>query len=173
MAAKTLRLAIGLALLTLSACVAPPQAPPPPAAVSTPPPPRPAPPPPPPPANWRDRPLTSGDWSYHRTATGGEALYGNDPEAPRLALRCVRASGQVLLAWPGVATAALVIRTTETAATRNGQLTTTELQLAFPARDPLLDQMAYSRGRFMLTAGNETLILPSWPEIARVIEDCR
>lgn len=172
MAAKTLQRAIGLSLLTLSACVAPPEAPPPPAPVSAPPPPRPAP-PPPPPADWRDRALTSGDWSYRRTATGGEALYGNDPAAPRLALRCVRASGQVLLAWPGVATATLAIRTTETAATRTGQLTTTELQLAFPARDPLLDQMAFSRGRFMLTAGTATLILPSWPEIARVIEDCR
>jgi len=34
--------------------------------------------------------------------------------------------------------------------------------------------MAFSRGRFALeTAGQETLYLPSWPEISRVVEDCR
>jgi hypothetical protein len=40
-------------------------------------------------------------------------------------------------------------------------------------RDPLLDQMAYSRGRFMLAAGGQELIVPAWPEVARVVEDCR
>lgn len=41
-------------------------------------------------------------------------------------------------------------------------------------RDPLLDQMAFSRGRFTLeVAGLPALYLPSWPEVSRVIEDCR
>lgn len=45
---------------------------------------------------------------------------------------------------------------------------------AVPVRDPLLDAMAFSRGRFALeTAGLPTLYLPSWPELSRVIEDCR
>lgn len=40
--------------------------------------------------------------------------------------------------------------------------------------DPLLDAIAFSRGRFMLeTPGNPPLYLPSWPELARVVEDCR
>ena len=43
-----------------------------------------------------------------------------------------------------------------------------------PARDPALDAIAFSRGRFALeTAGLATLYLPSWPEISRVVEDCR
>jgi hypothetical protein len=42
------------------------------------------------------------------------------------------------------------------------------------ARDPHMDQIAFSRGRFLVdVAGQTRLVLPSWPEIARVIEDCR
>lgn len=45
---------------------------------------------------------------------------------------------------------------------------------SLPASSPSLDQLAYSRGRFILLAqGMQTLIVPVWPEIARVIEDCR
>jgi hypothetical protein len=47
------------------------------------------------------------------------------------------------------------------------------MELALPATDPLLDQIAFTRGRFMLAAGTLELILPAWPEIARVVEDCR
>ena len=42
------------------------------------------------------------------------------------------------------------------------------------ARDPLLDAMAFSRGRFAVeTAGLAPLYIPSWPEVSRVLEDCR
>jgi hypothetical protein len=42
------------------------------------------------------------------------------------------------------------------------------------ADDPLLDALAFSRGRFAVeTAGAPTLIVPAWPELARVVEDCR
>lgn len=44
----------------------------------------------------------------------------------------------------------------------------------FAARDPLLDAMAFSRGRFAVEVnGLPTLYLPAWAEIGRVIEDCR
>lgn len=40
--------------------------------------------------------------------------------------------------------------------------------------DPLLDAMAFSRGRFAVEVnGLPTLYLPAWAEIGRVIEDCR
>jgi len=46
------------------------------------------------------------------------------------------------------------------------------IQLA--AYDPLLDALAFSRARFaVVAAGSPPLVLPAWPEIARVIEDCR
>lgn len=45
---------------------------------------------------------------------------------------------------------------------------------SFAARDPLLDAMAFSRGRFAIQSdGLPTLYVPSWPEIGRVLEDCR
>jgi hypothetical protein len=48
------------------------------------------------------------------------------------------------------------------------------IAVSFDANDPLLDAMAFSRGRFALaTAGLPTLYVPSWPEVSRVIEDCR
>ena len=42
------------------------------------------------------------------------------------------------------------------------------------ARDPLLDAIALTRGRFAVeTPGQPTLYLPAWAEVTRVIEDCR
>ena len=41
-------------------------------------------------------------------------------------------------------------------------------------RDPLLDALGYSRGRFIV-AGNglPTLVVPAYAEVLRVAEDCR
>ena len=42
------------------------------------------------------------------------------------------------------------------------------------ARDPLLDAIAFSKGRFVVdVVGLPTLYVPSFPEVTRVIEDCR
>ena len=42
------------------------------------------------------------------------------------------------------------------------------------ATDPLLDAMGFSRGRFVVEQrGGGTLVIPAWPEILRVAEDCR
>jgi hypothetical protein len=49
-----------------------------------------------------------------------------------------------------------------------------ETLLAFDPRDPLLDAIALSKGRFAIeTDGLPNLILPTWAEVSRVIEDCR
>ena len=48
------------------------------------------------------------------------------------------------------------------------------LVAALVARDSLLDAIAFSRGRFAIEAeGLDPLYVPSWPEMSRVIEDCR
>jgi hypothetical protein len=153
---------LGFGVLALSACVAPRQAPPPPPPAPTPAP-TPAPAPAPPPADWRDRAYSPGDWSF----AGGEARYGP------LALACDRAGGQVRLSWTGAPAGPLTIRTSYADAARQAQAETNGLMLAIGARDPLLDQIAFSRGRFMLQAGAQELILPSWPEISRLVEECR
>ena len=172
-----LPLAAGLAALT-AACVAPPRPVPVPVPVHVPlPPPRPA--PAPPPADWRDAPQTPGDWRWSATGTTSQASYGAAGAAPLVTLTCDRTSRTVLLARAGQASASvpMTVRTTSSlrllssdpAAGRPGGITT---RLA--PRDPLLDAIAFSRGRFTVeVAGLAPLYLPSWPELSRVIEDCR
>lgn len=165
----------GLALL-LAACVAP----------STPPPaPRPAPAPIPTPTptptpsvargpDWRDWPVTPGDWHYQRDGAVTEARFGEAAAAPVLVLRCEGGQVRLLRAVPSGASGPLRIRTTTGDVARAAQLSGTMLESVFPARDPTLDDLAYSRGRFMLMANNAPdLIVPAWPEVTRVIEDCR
>ncbi len=42
------------------------------------------------------------------------------------------------------------------------------------ASDPFLDAMAITKGRFAVeTEGTDSLYLPAWTEVSRVIEDCR
>lgn len=44
----------------------------------------------------------------------------------------------------------------------------------FDANNPLLDRIAFSRGRFVLAgAGLAMRAVPAWAEPARTIEDCR
>ena len=106
-------------------------------------------------------PLTSGQWSYVSTATGSEARYG-----ALFAMHCDRATRTVIISRPGAAPAVMTIATDSV--TRNlpvgGRLL---------ANDPILDAMAFSRGRFIVSGGGATLAIPSWPEAARSIEDCR
>jgi hypothetical protein len=42
------------------------------------------------------------------------------------------------------------------------------------ARDALVDAIGFSRGRFVVEGGGlAALVVPAWPEILRVAEDCR
>ncbi len=107
-------------------------------------------------------PLTPGQWVYVTSGIGSEARYGNS-----LVVRCDRASRTVTIQRAGAAPAALTIATSALSRTlpAGGRLT---------ARDPLLDAIAFSRGRFLVTGGiGATLAIPSWPEAARSVEDCR
>ena len=106
-------------------------------------------------------PLTPGQWTYAASATGSEARYG-----AAFSLRCDRATRTVIISRPGAAPTVLTIATDSV--TRNlpvgGRLL---------ANDPLLDAIAFSMGRFLVSEGGATLAIPTWPEAARSIEDCR
>jgi hypothetical protein len=126
------------------------------------------PPPPPPPraaADWRDLPPTPGDWSYAADSGGSKAEYGAPGMAPVFVVRCDGAARQVRLSrsdTPGP----FAVRTSYGVRTIEGG--------SLAASDPLLDQIAFSRGRFTIEAeGRPTLVIPTWPEPARVAEDCR
>lgn len=94
-------------------------------------------------------------------------------------MACNRAAGTVSLLRTGTSSVPLPMTVATTSETRalsaepapQGQ---PQLVTALPARDALLDAMAFSRGRFSVEVnGLPTLYLPAWAEVGRVIEDCR
>jgi len=155
-------------LAAASACVprgAPPapQPPPQPAPTAALPPPVPA----AAPIGWEDGPLTPGDWTY---ASGGtpQAAFGT-PGATLFALRC-EGGGRIGMLRSGAASGAMTIVTGFGTRTLAGGA---QAAPALPASDPLFDQIAFSRGRVLVRTADGDLVLPSWPEPARLIEDCR
>ena len=110
----------------------------------------------------RALPLAPGQWTHFATAGGSIAMYGS-----HIQLRCDRVSRTVTIDRPNAPPAALTIATDSLTRTLppNGRLAAT---------DPLLDAIAFSRGRFIVSGGTgPTVAVPSWPEAARSVEDCR
>jgi hypothetical protein len=93
-------------------------------------------------------------------------------------MRCDRASRQVRLSRQGGAGGNLMTLRTSYGA-RNLPASAEAQPLpyvsaALSANDRTLDQIAFSRGRFTIEVpGLPMLVMPSWAEPARVIEDCR
>lgn len=155
-------------------------------------PPRPAPPPPAPAsaplpttANWRDLPQTPGQWTYGAEATGSAARFGQPGSGSLIVLRCDRSRPAIIIQRAGfgasevpatITTSAMVRRLSaapvgDAGSARNAAIA---FEMALGVRDPLLDAIAFSRGRFMVEMGGaQTLVLPAWSDIGRVIEDCR
>jgi hypothetical protein len=130
-------------------------------------PPAPVPVPPPPPAaqDWRDIPLTPGEWRYAAQASLVQARFG--AEGAGFVIRCDLANRQLALVREG-AGGAITIRTSF------GARGFPAAGASLAASDPFLDALAFSRGRFTVeVAGLPDLVLPAWPEPARVVEDCR
>ena len=131
------------------------------------------------PENWIDNPATPGDWRYIQGAGESRAEFSEPGAEPRFIIRCNIAQRRIGLARAGAAQGAVPMRIL----TETGERVLTVAPLpgntpllanAVPAGDPMLDAIAYSRGRFAVEVpGLQTLYLPSWPEITRVIEDCR
>ncbi|MEI5685687.1 MULTISPECIES: hypothetical protein [Sphingomonas] len=174
-----MRIVLAAALaLAAAACV--PQPVPPPAPAPSPVAALPAPPvsaPPPRGNDWRDWPLTPGDWTWARDARGSIARFGVPGGAIRLALRCDAAQRRILLSVEGATATTLTVRTTSVTRAVPVQPAggnPPALQAALAADDGLLDAMGFSRGRFVIEhRGGATLVVPAWAEIERVTEDCR
>jgi hypothetical protein len=106
--------------------------------------------------------MAAGQWSYSATPTGSESRY-----AGHLSVRCDRTARAVTISAPAQPAATLAVATSALTRTlpAGGRLA---------ASDPLLDAIAFSRGRFLVSVGGGSPIaVPSWPEAARSIEDCR
>jgi hypothetical protein len=186
---------IGMATaVALTSCVPAPREPQP----ASPPPPRwstPAPPPSPSPRpalpanawrdappriDWRDTPLTPGRWLWRGGGEGSLSQYGMPGVEALFALRCDAARGIVIFSRAGSLGGAAANMTVTTSfgvfalPAHDGGGAAAAIIGELPARDPRLDQLAFSRGRFLVDVpGQPRLVVPSWPEAARVIEDCR
>ena len=130
-------------------------------------------------ADWNDWPYTPGDWRYARMGGGTVARFSGGQVLAEL--RCDPTTRLLTLARFGGAAAggALTVRTTTLSRVLPTDLTTAADGAAtstsrLGASDPLLDAIAFSRGRFVIDQkGAPPLVLPPYAEIGRVIEDCR
>lgn len=173
MRASRIALAAGVAV-ALGSCAQRPERP----APASPPAPAPRPAPharPPAPApGWQDAPLSPGEWTYTGSGAASTAAYGS-AGAPSFVVRC-EAGRQVTLARSvgRAAGASLTVRTSSAARTLPARAAAGALTATLPASDPFLDAILFSRGRFAVeAAGAPPLVIPAWPEPARVVEDCR
>jgi len=132
-------------------------------------------------SNWMDAPRTPGNWFYKQAGGGTLAIYGMDSEANfTFVMRCDLTARSIAIGRVSAQTTdrPMRIRTESldrnfTAQPRQGSRETL-LAIDLSPRDPLFDAMAISKGRFAVEVGGEApLFLPSWPEVTRVIEDCR
>lgn len=131
--------------------------------------------------DWRDWPVTVGDWTYRQDQGGSTALFGARGSNALLTLRCDNASATLYLSRQGSGQTPLTVRTSTVVRSLPVQPTSpgpagapAYVATRLAARDPLLDAMVFSRGRFIVEQGGAaTLVVPAWAEIARVTEDCR
>ncbi|MCW6535721.1 hypothetical protein [Sphingomonas lycopersici] len=166
-----------LAALALASCVSAPPAPPPVVRAPAPAPPPPAVTAPPPLADdWRDWPLTPGTWRYAGDSRGTRAMFGDGGDAV-VVLRCDRSERRMYLSRTGAGIAPITVRTSSVSRAVAVQPTggaQPYVAAALAINDPLLDAMAFSRGRFVIQQqGAATLVIPAYAEVGRVIEDCR
>ncbi|MEJ5976555.1 hypothetical protein WG901_07910 [Novosphingobium sp. PS1R-30] len=123
--------------------------------------------------DWRDMPITPGNWTAGTESGQPVARFAGG----QFVLRCDRAAGTVTLQRAGAATGPEPMTVTTSSGFRTlsaAPLAAGGIGIALGVRDPLLDMMAFSRGRFAIEAPNlAPLYVPSWPEVSRVIEDCR
>lgn len=131
--------------------------------------------------SWPDAALTPGDWVYRRDDRGSLALFGTPRADARFMLRCDARARRIYLSRQGTLaegdSAVMTLRATsgvKSFTVRNTGDTPPYVAVALAANERQLDAIAYSRGRFLVSIkGSNDLVIPSWPEIARVIEDCR
>jgi len=126
-----------------------------------------------------DQPITPGDWTYIDDPVASRALFGPAGGATLFTVACERTKRQVRLWRAAAATGpvTMTITTTESVSTASAAAAPGGLPQVvadFAPYDPALDAMVFTRGRFAVQVpGAATLYLPSWPEVARVVEDCR
>ncbi len=132
-------------------------------------------------SSWEDSPASPGDWIYRQDKRGSIALFGAKGADALFAIRCDKDASRIYLThggqFPAGETGKMTIRATsglKTYPAANTGGTPPLVGAELTANDTHLDAMAYSRGKFIVQIkGTPDIAVPSWPEIARVVEDCR
>jgi hypothetical protein len=119
-----------------------------------------------------------GDWSYSGAAGGTQAVFRD--AATRLAqltIRCTLAGRLVTISKPSAAAVPfLLVWTSSSSKSFAATFDPAQAQVSATVQstNDILDAMAFSRGRFAISVeGAPPLVLPTQPEVARVVEDCR
>jgi hypothetical protein len=119
----------------------------------------------------------AGVWRYSAANDGSEATFSTSAGSIQLWVHCTRATRRVSIARPA-GTATTFLNIWSSSAQRNLSSAfnpaTGRLTADLGAYDSLLDALANSRGRIAVgISAQAPLVMPDWPELARVIEDCR
>jgi hypothetical protein len=118
-----------------------------------------------------------GSWSWSQIAGGSEVTFADASARPQLTIRCTRLSRFVTISRPASAAAqSLSVWTSKQTRSLPAKFDPAAARLSadLAAFDPLLDAIAFSRGRFAIgVSGQPPLVVPAWADVARVIEDCR
>ena len=121
--------------------------------------------------------IAAGSWTYQSVPGGSAARFIDSTGTARFALECSKATRRVTISRTSATAApSLFVWTTDFSRTLGVRFEPNAMRVAveLAARDPLLDGIAYSRGRIAVTSGgSDALVMPAWPEAARTIEDCR
>lgn len=130
--------------------------------------------------DWKDRPFSNGIWTYVQQGDATFAQFGRSGANPDLLVACIVPRKVIRFSRagkpPGDAPPTMLIASTDAERTYAGALANTPpfVWSETDARDRHLDALAFGRGRILVSVrGLDDLVIPAWPEFARVVEDCR
>ena len=117
-----------------------------------------------------------GNWTYATTEDGSQTVFTDANNQPQLSLRCLRSIRRVVVSKPATA-AAPTLTVWSSTATKSFPATydaaTARVSAQIANWDPILDALAYSRGRIAIATNAQQLVVPSCADISRIVEDCR
>ena len=127
--------------------------------------------------HWTDWELSPGAWVYRQDERGSIALFGAIGSDALVTLRCDKVRARLFLSRASDVGGTMTVRASSTSKAISVQPTGGKPAYAASevgVGDPILDAMAFSRGRVALELnGALNIAIPVWSEIGRVVEDCR
>lgn len=119
----------------------------------------------------------AGAWTYAATNDGSEARFVDPSAIAQLIVHCTRSTRQVSISKPASAPSAFLniwTSSQQRSVASAFNPAAARLTIDFQPYDTLLDAISTSRGRIGVSVGAQPpLVVPQWPQVARVIEDCR